>query len=466
MDILYGTNHYRLYLTLARLGALPFLAGLLCAAWLWARRVVRSDGEALLAVVLLSSVPSVLGHAALATLDVPAAATTLLALYMLQLWLTSGRRRHAILLGVAAGAAFATKLSAVPFLGLSAGVLFACRAALRSRGTVSMVDRPLSSEHSQIRHRIAGVALMVAAFAMLIVIAYGRRSVNITHEPHSFQWVSAYFFPRGGWAQTALLAATTHLRMPEAFWDFAEGIAALKAHNDAGHLSYLLGELRSGGWWYFYLVALAAKTPLPLLVTGPVGMLLMARDGWREGDPWRLAPAVLFLTLLVFASCYSRINIGIRHVLILYPFMALGSAYLFGWAWRALGELRDAMQISAAICLILGLIGWQISTLWTANPDYLPYFNEAVAHPERVLVDSDLDWGQDLHRLEQRLSDLKVTQLSFAYLGTADLTHEPLPATTLLPPRRRATGWTPGGVQKRQQVSWLESLVAPRFRFR
>ena len=44
-------------------------------------------------------------------------------------------------------------------------------------------------------------------------------------------------------------------------------------------------------------------------------------------------------------------------------------------------------------------------TLWTANPDYLPYFNEAVAHPERVLVDSDLDWGQDLRRLEQRAAE-------------------------------------------------------------
>src|ERR1700738_2698347 len=68
IDILYGTNHYELYLTLARLGALPFLAVLLFAAWLWARRVANSDGEALLAILMLASVPPVLGHAALATL--------------------------------------------------------------------------------------------------------------------------------------------------------------------------------------------------------------------------------------------------------------------------------------------------------------------------------------------------------------------------------------------------------------
>src|ERR1700721_3307670 len=73
VDILDTGGHYNLYLTLARLGTLPFLALLLFSVWLWARRLTRSEGEALLAVLLLGSVPPVLGHAALATLDVAAA---------------------------------------------------------------------------------------------------------------------------------------------------------------------------------------------------------------------------------------------------------------------------------------------------------------------------------------------------------------------------------------------------------
>jgi hypothetical protein len=231
------------------------------------------------------------------------------------------------------------------------------------------------------------------------------------------------------------------VRLPEGFWDFAEGIAALMVHNDAGHPSFLLGNLRSCGWWYFYLVALAVKTPLPLIATGPIGLGLMACDGWRERNPWRMAPAVLFVTLLAFASLYSRINIGIRHVLILYPLLALGGAYVLARAWRFLRSVQNRVGAGVGSLCVAMLVGWQVSILWTANPDYLPYFNEAVAHPEHVLVDSDLDWGQDLRRLEQRLSDLKVSRLSFAYLGTADLSREALPPTTLLPPRRPATGW-------------------------
>ncbi len=206
-------------------------------------------------------------------------------------------------------------------------------------------------------------------------------------------------------------------------------------------MSYLLGDLRSGGWWYFYLVALAAKTPIAMLLTGPAGLALVAREGFRALDPWRMAPAALSLALLAFASFYSHINIGIRHVLILYPFIAIGSAHLLATSWRALRQVENRDLAGVGSAVVLGLIGWQVSTLATANPDYLPYFNEALSNPERVLVDSDLAWGQDLRRLEHRLAELKVEAFSFAYLGTADLTRETFPKLVRLPPGQPTTGW-------------------------
>jgi hypothetical protein len=232
-----------------------------------------------------------------------------------------------------------------------------------------------------------------------------------------------------------------HLWLPQWVQGLLEGIIAVKAHNDAGHLSFLLGQLRSTGWWYFYVVALAVKTPIPLLLTGPAGMVALAREGWKEADGWRLAPLLLFLTVLGFASGFSRINIGIRHVLVLYPFMAVGGAYLIALAWRRLRRAAVRPLAVVGSGLLVVLVTWQMLTLWTANPDYLPYFNEAVAHPERVLVDSDLDWGQDLRRLEQAAAAIKIPQLNLAYLGTANLAHEPLPPFVILPPWRPTTGW-------------------------
>ena len=422
VDILYDGGHYDRTLTLARLGTLPFLTLLLVAMWLWARRVARTPVEALLAVLLLATVPPIIGHSALATLDIPGTATTLLALYLLQRWLSSGLLRDALVFGLATGVAVGTKLSAVPFIGLAMWVL------LLSREIFLAVPSP-----APFLYRLAGVPLVVLAALVPLFLAYGPHSFDLTELPHRFDWVMGYLFPGGGAAHPDVYAAVGGARLPGAVWDFAEGVMALKAHNDTGHVSFLLGHVKAGGWWYFYLVALVVKTPIPLLVTGLVGLYLLARDGWHQKHPWRLAPVLLFLTLLIFASVFSHINIGIRHVLILYPFLALGGAYALGCLWRSWPRVGTAL----ATILIL----WQVSTLATAYPDYFPYFNEAVPHPEHVLVDSDLDWGQDLRRLEHRLAELEVAHVSLAYQGTADLTKEPLPAFTRLPPRQAATGW-------------------------
>src|SRR5207244_9266831 len=147
------------------------------------------------------------------------------------------------------------------------------------------------------------------------------------------------------------------------------------------------------------------------------------------------------VTLLTFASLFSHINIGIRHILVLYPFLAIGAAYVTVRAWRSLAALRPRRAATAGTAVVLTLLLWQLSTLWTAYPDYLPYFNEAVLHPQRVLVDSDLDWGQDLRRLEPRAEQLRIAQLSLAYRGTADLSREPLPPFVNLAARRPASGW-------------------------
>lgn len=421
VDILYTDGHYDTYLTLARLGTLPWLAVLLLATWLWGRRLTESEGEPLLAVLLVASVPPILGHAALATLDVAAAATVLLALYALQCWFDSGRWRDAVFAGITAGIAVGSKFSAVPFLILGSLVLGAAQGALS-------------------RRRIGELAIVALAALVPLFIVYAPLSSAGSSIDHRYELALGFLLHEHGLSHAAGVLLG-HIWLPHWAKGVIEGIVAIKAHNDTGHLSFLLGELRSTGWWYFYLVGLAVKTPLPLLATGPVGMAILAREGWRTRDGWRLGPALLFLTILVFASSFSNINIGIRHILVLYPFMALGGAHAVTLAWRSLRKAAVRPLAIVGSASLVALVGWQVSTLWTANPDYLPYFNEAVAEPAKVLVDSDLDWGQDLWRLEKRAAEIKIPLLNLAYRGTADLTREALPPYVVLPPWKQVTGW-------------------------
>ena len=449
VDILYQDGHYWLYLTLARLGMLPFLALLCLGTWLWARRLLDSPGASLLAVLLLVSVPPVLGHAGLASLDVAAAATCLLAFYALELWLTSARYGDAARFGLAAGLAVGTKFSAVPFIGVALPALAAVRALLARQGdgaaaTPAPAGGAADAPPGTPRAWLLGLALAALTTLVPLALAYGPRLADPVRVAARFNWAVSYLLEERG-LDHELGVLIAHLSLPRAVKDLINGIVAVKAHNDAGHLSYLLGRTGTTGWWYFYLVALAVKTPIPLLAAGPAGVAWLAREGWRRRDPWALAPAVLTVTVLAFASFFSHINIGVRHVLVLYPFLAIGAAALTARAWRSLAAQRPSASRSraarAGTTAVLALLFWQLSTLWTAYPDYLPYFNEAVPHPERVLVDSDLDWGQDLHRLERRAAKLGISKLAIAYRGTADLKREPLPPYQILAPRRPQSGW-------------------------
>ena len=187
LHILYSKGAYWRDLTLARLGMLPFLALLLYATWLWARRLLPSEGAALLAVVLVASVPPVLGHAALASLDVAAAATTLLALYALQCWMVSAQLRDAVFFGLASGVAVVTKFSSVPFIGVSLIVLTLTHwLALRRHGSAATVPAaalpaaglpvaPLADPAPTWARRAAGLALAALAAVSAVLVFRGAR---------------------------------------------------------------------------------------------------------------------------------------------------------------------------------------------------------------------------------------------------------------------------------------------------
>ena len=75
--------------------------------------------------------------------------------------------------------------------------------------------------------------------------------------------------------------------------------------------------------------------------------------------------------------------------------------------------------------IAVALLGWLIWTGAAKHPDYLAYFNElAGREPEKVLVDSDLDWGQDIKRLSRRLHELGATEAAFPQFIVADLEKE------------------------------------------
>jgi hypothetical protein len=176
--------------------------------------------------------------------------------------------------------------------------------------------------------------------------------------------------------------------------------------------SYLLGELSNNGFWLYFPVAFLVKTPAPtlLLIVMAIIYTIVHRPKGSESF-FLLAPALLFFLL---AIC-SRLNVGWRHILPIYPFLFVWLCGTVRVMWRS--GLRSTR--AAVLLLAVWLCG---STLWS-YPNYLTYFNEFVGGPSRghlFLVDSSLDWGQDLKALKEWMSRNQVGNIQLAYFGTAD----------------------------------------------
>jgi hypothetical protein len=105
------------------------------------------------------------------------------------------------------------------------------------------------------------------------------------------------------------------------------------------------------------------------------------------------------------------------------------------------------MQMLAVLPAVLAV--WTAADSLRAHPDYMAYFNEFVgAHPEKILAESDLDWGQDLNRLSERLKVLGVHQVSIAYFGSAALDQAGLPPYQGLPPDQPVAGYVAVSVRR------------------
>jgi hypothetical protein len=206
---------------------------------------------------------------------------------------------------------------------------------------------------------------------------------------------------------------------------FVQGLGRAYFNGTQGRDSYLLGKVYSGGHWQFYPVAFLVKTPIALLLFFLGGCVWLFGSG-----KWKRRPA---LTLLITGflgplavGVASNMNFGLRHVLPIYPFVAMIGAVGAIELWRL--HSSRAFRLSAQ-ALVLALLGWNLETCLHAAPDLLAYFNEpASVHANYFLVDSDLDWGQDLKRLSGKLEQLHAKQVSMDYFGSRDLSSAHLPS--------------------------------------
>jgi len=374
----------------ARLATLAAGVLLVLLVYGWAREAWGGTGG-LLALGLACLSPTLLAHSRLVTTDLGAALGYTAALY--------GAWRFARRPGVARAAALAAAVAfavATKFTTLLLGpILIALGAAWIASGPRETWRR------RAVALGLAGVACMAAAWLALWAV-YGFRFAASADPSYRLDW--SVVGPTPGAAGALVRGALERHLLPEGYLyglSYALGGAARR-------LAFLDGAVSQVGWWRYFPETLLLKTPPALIALVVWAVVWGIRRADRRTLSCLLGPMAIYLAV----SIGGHLDIGHRHLLPLYP---LAFVLVGGLARAAVGRLARA-------ALVLALIGYAVSFA-VATPRYLSYFSELAGGPSRGwrhLLDSNVDWGQDLTRLVRWCAEERVDVIDLAYFGTAD----------------------------------------------
>jgi tetratricopeptide (TPR) repeat protein len=354
--------------------ALTVLTGIVI--FLWLRRLAGGMAGAL-GVSLWALNPITLAYGHLVLTDMGETLMFVLAVWCLAMFLDGPSTGRAALCGLACGGALVMKFSAVvlaPILLVLVGLQAMRRREWRGLGKHVLVMALAA----------AGVVLLIYAPFWSPAPPLPADAATKIGVPRWFQVLRPVLIPP----------------------DFFKGLALVAGHEARGHPAFLCGQWRWTGWWYYFPVAMAVKTPLPLLLLTTVGLLIWLR-GLRQFSLPHAIPWFAALIYLLFAMA-GNINIGVRHLLPMFALLAVGTA-------SQLSLRNRPVQMGAWLCA-----GWLLVSTWCAHPYFIEYFNELAGGPSngyRWVVDSNLDWGQDVKRLKHFLDEQAITNINVAYLG-------------------------------------------------
>ena len=390
------------FFALARWACLPLsvLGALTCYHW---SADLYGPRAGVLSLWLWCFCPNILAHAQLITPDVGASSLGVAALYGFWRWSRRPAWPGALAAGAAIGLAELAKSTWLILFGVLP-VLWLLRQAGQERVRAVLPWR-------------AGMQLAAIMTVAIFVLNFGYRCKGSFRRLDDFAFHSARL--GGGGADsfesgnrfTGHLAGALRLPLPQ---DYVQGIDIQLRDLEGGRLSYLRGELRRGGWWYYYAYGLAVKTPLGtwlLAAVAVVGAVVgpKGRAAWRD-EAFVAVPAVAVLLLV---SSHTGLNQHLRYILPALPF-----------AFILMGRAACLCIVSPTLVgsLVVAALAAMTASSLTVYPHQLSYFNQLAGGPDKGhehLLDSNIDWGQDLFELKRWLKwHPESHPLGLAYYGT------------------------------------------------
>lgn len=418
-DLIYNNDADKIIFR-ARMAASVFAVLLALVAFLAAQEMFGT-GAAFIALTLVVFEPNLLAHGAMVTTDTGLACFLLASIYAFYRYVKAPSIRRMAVVGIAAGLAAASKHSAVLILPML--VVLSATEVLRRRSS----DRvPGTKLETRLRQAVRLAAAIAVATAIGTAILWGSYGFRYQARPDGRQ-----INPPLAGAVNQLTPFEAHSILAMARWhllpeSYLYGLVDVRAV--AGFMpSYIFGKVYEHGVWFYFPAAFLIKSTLALLL-----LLLLSAAAIATGK-LRGRREILFLTvpplIYMLVSMASQLNIGARHILLVFVFAALLAA---GGAWKLIqAGRRWAYPVGALLLFHV------ISSALAFPTSYMAYSNELWGGPSatyKYLTDSNTDWGQQLKGTKQYLDRRGVKNCWFAYFvepaiqfSSYDIPCKPLP---------------------------------------
>lgn len=436
-----------------------------------AGREMWGDQVGLLALVLLAFEPNFLANGPLITTDVPLTCLFFLSVYLFYRFVLRPSLLRLALCSLSTALAVVTKHSGVLTLAILA--LLALAELLREQRLTGQKR----SSWSSLRSRgaiLAGAFVTIALTSyVLLWVFYGFRYAARPGALQITPSLSGYAAGLTNSAESAvILFCARHHLFPEAYLYGWVDILLIPG----SRATFLFGKLYAQGRWFFFPAMFLLKSTITLLLLLALAPFAGLWNRSRE-VVFLAVPAMAFLLLAIA----SKLNLGVRHILPVYPFFILLAAAA-GWAFAR----RSRWYALALAALLVFAAG----SSFHAFPDYLAYSNEIFGGPSntyRLVTDSNSDWGQELKWTKRYLDQNHITDCWLDYFNPSvnpvyyGIPCKPLPsawaliagpAPTLVPPTISGTVllsgseveglmWGPDGLNPYEQFKHLHPDAQP-----
>jgi hypothetical protein len=414
--------------------------------FVWTRKLAGVTAG-LLALVFYAFDPNILGHNHYVTTDLGIAAFFAFALYYFIKFLKNPSWKNVFFGGIFLGLLQLTKFSSVlifPILGLMLLVYPLLRKNHSSDSAKNIDKFKFLGEY-------LGKGFLAFGISLLLVWAVYQLNTFAMPTEKLPQIMQHYFHPDQRVKNQALnqalaenLSRLNEKPLMAPFADYFFGIARVFQRVAGGNVTYFMGEINSTGFWSYFPVVFLIKEPLPIifllfftlaLSLWQIGKKLknipenFVKKSWQELlDYIRTSPAefsmLLFIFLYLLSSITGRLNIGLRHLFPIFPFLYILMAKKITEFLKK-EHRREIKKFS--LIILFSFLAWLILETAMAFPNYVSYFNQLVGGPKNgyhYVTDSNADWGQDLIRLRSFLAKHpEIDKIRVDYFGIADLNY-------------------------------------------